>query len=145
MISSQSLQTEPLTGSGCGGDSHGEAIGRHLSAAERELGAFLFAVGELYGPRVADSAARYWLEFAESLDMPLLRGRLNWRGISIIAARRLAVEASLTRGPHGSGTSAARQLSPDGKAGRAPLVSRNSCIASDDCSHANVERNTEVS
>ncbi len=99
MISSQSLQIEPLTCTGREGDSNGEAIGRHLSAAERELSAFLFAVGELYGPRAVDSAAGHWLQLAESPDVPLLRGRLNWRGISIIAARRLAVEKSISGRP----------------------------------------------
>lgn len=96
MIPSPSPQIEPLSCTGCECHSHCETFGRHLSAAEQEFGAFLLAVGELYGPRAADGAASCWLELAESLDMPLTRARLNWRGISITAAWRLAVEASMS-------------------------------------------------
>jgi hypothetical protein len=59
-------------------------------AAERELGAFMSAVTELYGSEQARISAEDWIEEFESRDgLPGLTIR-EWRLITIAAAARLA-------------------------------------------------------
>jgi len=61
-----------------------------MNVAERELGAFISAVTELYGPDQATVSADDWLDELESLDtLPASVGR-EWRLITIAAATRLA-------------------------------------------------------
>jgi len=58
------------------------------TAAERELGAFLGAVTELFGADQARQAAEDWLEELELQEtFPAL---LNWRAITVNATIRLA-------------------------------------------------------
>jgi hypothetical protein len=60
-------------------------------AAERELGAFVNAVSDLYGPDQARLAAEDWLLELEMMDMaPELSCRV-WRTLTIVSASRLAV------------------------------------------------------
>ena len=61
-----------------------------MAMAERELGAFIRAVAELYGSEQAKLAAEDWLDALESRDT--LPGSTNreWRLISIAAATQLA-------------------------------------------------------
>jgi hypothetical protein len=57
-------------------------------SAERELGAFLAAVAELFGSDTARQAAEDWLDELESQQtFPV---NLNWRPITFGAATRLA-------------------------------------------------------
>jgi hypothetical protein len=61
-----------------------------VSGAERELGAFITAVTELYGPEHAQISAEDWLEILESNDgVPDLTAR-DLRLTTITAAARLA-------------------------------------------------------
>lgn len=58
-------------------------------AAERELSAFFNAVEELFGPKQARFAAKYWLQQLASIpDLPT--SPRNWRLITIEASERLA-------------------------------------------------------
>lgn len=56
--------------------------------AERELGALLAAVTELFGADQARQAAEDWLSELESLET--LPNNGDWRPITIAAAKRLA-------------------------------------------------------
>jgi hypothetical protein len=58
--------------------------------AERELAAFLKAVGEQYGSAQAQLSAAEWLEEFESFDGPLPLNGDCWRPITIAAAIQLA-------------------------------------------------------
>jgi hypothetical protein len=61
-----------------------------MNLAERELGAFLYAVTELYGPEEAKMSAHDWvdeLELLECLPGPTPR---EWRLLTIAAAHRLS-------------------------------------------------------
>ena len=61
-----------------------------MSTAERELGAFISAVTESYGPEQARICAEDWLVELESMDgVPRWTTR-EWRFITIRAAARLA-------------------------------------------------------
>ena len=61
-----------------------------LSMAERELGAFLSAVRDLYGPEQATISAEDWLDELESMDHVPGSATREWRWITIAAAARLA-------------------------------------------------------
>ena len=80
-----------------------------MSMAERELGAFMTAVTELYGPEEGRISAKDWLDELDSMDgMPGSTAR-EWRLITIAAAARLAsrlVEAGHFR--HDAATSSSR-------------------------------------
>ena len=74
-----------------------------LTAAERELGAFMNAVAELYGPAQATIAAEDWIYELESTDEPLGSTSGESRGITVRAAARFATrllvsEHNATRG-----------------------------------------------
>ena len=69
-----------------------------LTAAERELGAFMGAVTELYGPEQATIAAEDWICELESMDEPLGSTSGEWRRITVSAAARLANSAACVRG-----------------------------------------------
>jgi hypothetical protein len=69
---------------------HHRSLGCVMSMAERELGAFMTAVTELWGPEEARIAADHWLDELESMDrIPGLTSR-EWRLITIRAAARVA-------------------------------------------------------
>jgi hypothetical protein len=64
---------------------------RQLTAARRELGAFVMAVGKLHGEEAAAHAADYWVALAESsFELPSVNGFPSWRHITISAASHLA-------------------------------------------------------
>lgn len=65
-----------------------------MSMAERELGAFMSVVTDLYGSEQARVSARDWIEEFESMNaLPGLTARA-WRLITIAAAARLASRLS---------------------------------------------------
>jgi hypothetical protein len=61
-----------------------------LPDAEMELGAFLAAVRQKFGPDVVSHASTYWIEALEAGPSPL-RPR-DWRQLTIRAASRMAKE-----------------------------------------------------
>ena len=71
-------------------NSHSPADADLMVIAERELGAFITAVTELFGPEQARLAAEDWvdeLEFVDILPEPAVR---DWRSVTVAAAARLA-------------------------------------------------------
>jgi hypothetical protein len=61
-----------------------------MNLAERELGAFLHVVAELYGPEEAKISSQDWLDELELLEyIPGLTPR-EWRVVTIAAANRLS-------------------------------------------------------
>ena len=61
-------------------------------AAERELGAFLAAIGELFGAEEARRAAKDWLDELELQETS--GGDLNWRAITVSTTIRLVQRAN---------------------------------------------------
>ena len=61
-----------------------------IGMAERELGAFMSAVTELYGPEQARIAAEDWIYTFEATDEPFGFTTGQWRNITIQAAWLLA-------------------------------------------------------
>ena len=71
-------------------DSDGPTFTKLMTMAERELGAFITAVTELFGPEQVRLAVEDWLdEFVLRETLPGLRSR-DWRLITIAASARLA-------------------------------------------------------
>ena len=72
---------------------------RLLTMAERELGAFVSAVAELFGPEQARLAAEDWLE--ELMLMEELPGSTShdWRRITVAVSARLAVRVNASSPP----------------------------------------------
>jgi hypothetical protein len=65
-----------------------------MSRAERELGAFISAVNELYGPDQSRISAGDWIDELESMHaLPGVTSR-EWRLVTIAAAARLASRLS---------------------------------------------------
>jgi len=62
---------------------------RQFTAARLELGSFVVAVWELYGPLAAADAANYWIEILQATDLPVVSHSRDWRGVTIQAASRL--------------------------------------------------------
>ena len=58
--------------------------------AERELSAFVGAVGQLFGPEQAMVSAEDWLDESELMDSPPRSGSRDWRAITVAASARLA-------------------------------------------------------
>ena len=72
------------------GDSHSSADADLMVIAERELGAFIGAVTELFGPEQARLAEQYWIDELELTDaLPRLTGR-DWRSVTVAASAQLA-------------------------------------------------------
>src|ERR1700756_2895470 len=67
-----------------------------VASAERELAAFVGAVNESLGPDEAALSADEWIE--ELLSTDFLDGSRipDWRRITILAARRLAIRSTIT-------------------------------------------------
>jgi hypothetical protein len=61
-----------------------------MTMAERELGAFISAVTQLYGPEEARISAEDWLDELESMDGLPGSTSSEWRQITIAAAARIA-------------------------------------------------------
>jgi hypothetical protein len=68
-------------------------------AAEKEMGAFVIAVRDLYGKLEASRAAEDWVELAEDIEGPLIDGYPNWRHITVAAASQLAKRRTLDQNP----------------------------------------------
>jgi hypothetical protein len=77
----------------------GLPFARLMTMAERELGAFISAVTELFGSEQARLAAEDWLdELALMEAMPGLTSR-DWRSITIAASARLANRVNASSHP----------------------------------------------
>jgi hypothetical protein len=63
-----------------------------IAEAAKEVGAFVSAVREIFGAEAAARAAEYWIEFAETVSLPAVEGRTNWRKLTIMASCRLAAD-----------------------------------------------------
>jgi hypothetical protein len=71
-------------------NNHNPTCAGLMAMAERELGAFISAVAELYGSEQANLAAEDWLDELESMDtLPGSKDR-EWRLTTIAASARLA-------------------------------------------------------
>jgi hypothetical protein len=70
-------------------DSDGPTFAKLMTMPERELGAFISAVTELFGPEQARLAAEDWLDELVSMEtLPGLTSR-DWRLLTIAASARL--------------------------------------------------------
>ena len=58
--------------------------------AERELGAFIRAVTELFGPEQARLAAEYWVDELEVMDALPGPTRRDWGEVTVAASAQLA-------------------------------------------------------
>lgn len=67
-----------------------ESYGQQLQQADRELAAFMVAVGKLYGPEQARISAQDWIDEALAMDSSPWLGARNWRPVTIAASVRLA-------------------------------------------------------
>ncbi len=61
-----------------------------VTIAERELGAFIRAVTELFGPEQARLAAEDWVEALELMDALPGPTRRDWGSVTIAASAKLA-------------------------------------------------------
>ncbi len=69
---------------------HDPTFASQMDMAQRELGAFIYAVSESYGPEEADIAAQDWLDELKLLDRIPEPTPRDWRLVTIAAAGRLA-------------------------------------------------------
>ena len=65
-----------------------------MAMAERELGAFLHAVSELYGPVEAAIAVQDWLQELERLPFEPEPTPREWRALTVAAAVKLSKRVS---------------------------------------------------
>jgi len=83
---------------------HDGTLASQMDMAQRELGAFLFAVSGSYGPEEADIAAQDWLDELNLLDCVSEPTPSDWRLVTITAAGHLAERVNKkavgTRSPH---------------------------------------------
>ena len=70
--------------------SHSPADADLMVIAERELGAFIRAVTELFGPEQARLAAEDWVDELESMDALPGPTRRDWGSVTVAASARLA-------------------------------------------------------
>jgi len=92
MIAPHCLHTAGPIAPGSEDANYKENCERQLATAEREMGAFVMAVGRLYGSVEAFHAADRWIEIAGRRENPSIDGSTNWRHITIAAASELAKE-----------------------------------------------------
>jgi hypothetical protein len=79
--------------------SDGPTFAKLMSMAERELGAFISAVTELFGSEQARLAAEDWLDELLLIEtLPGLTSR-DWRSITIAASARLANRVNASSRP----------------------------------------------
>jgi hypothetical protein len=71
-------------------DSHSPADGDLMVIAERELGAFIRAVTDLFGPEQARLAAEDWVDELESMDALPGPTRRDWGSVTVAASAHLA-------------------------------------------------------
>ncbi|MGA8025673.1 MAG: hypothetical protein WB992_00910 [Bryobacteraceae bacterium] len=76
-------------------NNHNPTCADLMAVAERELGAFIRVVSELYGSEEAKLSAEDWLDELEAVDrLPGLNTR-EWRLITIAASTRLAARLTV--------------------------------------------------
>ena len=95
MISTQTSQDCRAMNLGSGLHDYCEHCQRQVAEAEREMGAFVLAVGRAWGPVAAARAAEYWVELAEGASPLSVDGRPNWRQLTVLASSRLALDSRL--------------------------------------------------
>jgi hypothetical protein len=66
--------------------------GSLILSAERELGAFLYAVRQRFNSEVASRAGEYWLQAFERASVSSRRPKSRYREVTIAAASRLATD-----------------------------------------------------
>ena len=71
-------------------NSHSPADADLMVIAERELGAFIRAVTELFGPEQARLAAKDWVRELELMDSMPGPARRDWGSVTVAAAAQLA-------------------------------------------------------
>jgi len=71
-------------------NSHNRADADLMVIAERELGAFIRAVTELFGPEQARLAAEDWVDELELMDALPGPTRRDWGSVTVAAAAQLA-------------------------------------------------------
>jgi hypothetical protein len=71
-------------------NNHGPADADLMVIAERELGAFIRAVTELFGPEPARLAAEYWVDELELMDVLPGPTRRDWGEVTVAASAQLA-------------------------------------------------------
>ena len=64
-------------------------MAQHLAFAERELSAFITAVHQLFGAEQSSQAGNIWIDELERMDWPSEAPVIDWRKVTIAAARRL--------------------------------------------------------
>ena len=71
-------------------DQEGRSIAQLLASAEKELSAFVAAVHQLFGAEQAQKAAANWMEELERMDWSSEASVVDWRGLTIATAARIA-------------------------------------------------------
>jgi hypothetical protein len=69
---------------------HDRTFASQMDLAQRELGAFLYAVSDSYGPEEAEIAAEDWLDELKLLACVPEPTPRDWRSVTIAAAGRLS-------------------------------------------------------
>ena len=80
-------------------NSHSPADADLMVIAERELGAFIRAVTELFGPEQARLAADAWVDELELMDALPGPTRRDWGSVTVAAAAQLARRLNPQLGP----------------------------------------------
>jgi len=70
-------------------DQEGQLMAQQLALADRELSAFVTAVHQLFGAEQSWQAGNIWIEELERADWPSEAPVIDWRKVTIAAARRL--------------------------------------------------------
>ena len=70
--------------------SYSPVYANRVTTAERELGAFIGAVAELYGPEQARLSADDWLNELALVDSLTSSTSRDWRRVTVAASARLA-------------------------------------------------------
>jgi hypothetical protein len=70
-------------------DQECQLMAQQLALAERELSAFITAVHQLFGAEQSWQAGNIWIEESERMDWPSEAPVIDWRKVTIAAARRL--------------------------------------------------------
>ena len=70
-------------------DQEGQLMAQQLALADRELSAFVTAVHQLFGAEQSWQAGNIWIEESERMDWPSEAPVIDWRKVTIAAARRL--------------------------------------------------------
>ena len=64
-----------------------------MAEAEREVGAFVAVVREIFGAAAAARAGEDWVELAETVNLSPAEGTHTWRKLTIMASCRLAANS----------------------------------------------------